>query len=259
VLLYVLSAEPLTCPGLVSPVKYSDPNGAGSDFPGELEYSFPAGAVRANRLPKCSADLPRLAHRKWAFVKLRKVFRPEEMQDLHFQPLFPLIRSNLEGSNHYQALARLGEFEELAMPLCPDLATSPVADNRVTCCAMLHAYPRQGSVDLLLKLLDDEDINVRFQACAAAEAYNEPRVISKLLVLVDDKSEIGRAAILSCGKLGVSDPRVISALIEVLDYQYPTPREEAQASLTRITGEKFQSPQQWRDWWAKSKASFMTR
>lgn len=257
VLLYVLSAEPLTCSSLVKPVKYPDPNG--SDYPGELEYSFPAAAVQANQLPNCSADLPRLGHRKWTFVKLRRVFRPEEMQDLHFQPLFPLIRSNLEGSNHYQALARLGEFQELAMPLWPDLAASPLGDNRVICCAMLHAYPRQRSIDLLLKLLGDEDINVRFQACAAAESYNDPRVISKLLLLLQDKYEIGRAAALSCGKLGVSDPRVISALIEVLDYQYPTPREEAQASLTAITGKKLQSPQQWRDWWAKNKASFMTR
>jgi hypothetical protein len=87
VLLYVLSAEPLTCPGFVKPVTYPDPNGSEYNLPGELDYSFPAGAVHANRLPKCSADLPRLAHRKWTFVKLLRVFRPEEMQDLHTSSL----------------------------------------------------------------------------------------------------------------------------------------------------------------------------
>jgi HEAT repeat protein len=86
---------------------------------------------------------------------------------------------------------------------------------------MLHAYPRQGSIDLLLKLLEDADVNVRFQACAAAESYNDPRVISKLLLLLQDKYEIGRAAALSCGKLGVCDLQVISALIAVLGLPIP--------------------------------------
>ena len=112
----------------------------------------------------------------------------------------------------------------------------------------------------MLKLLDDADLNVRFEACAAAESYNDSRVISKLLTLLqDDDQAVGRAAALSCGKLGVSDPRVISALIEVLDYQYPTPREEAQASLTKITGQKLQSPQQWRSWWVTNNVSFLRR
>lgn len=55
-----------------------------------------------------------------------------------------------------------------------------------------------------------------------------------------------------------SDRRVIAALIKLLDYEYPTPREEAQAALVKITGQRLQGIQQWSEWWAKNKASFTT-
>jgi hypothetical protein len=252
VLLYVLSAEPLTCESLVKP--------PGDYLPTELERYFPAGAVAGDRLPKCSADLPRLVHKKWAFEKFLRVFRPEQMEDLKFKSMFPLIRNYLSGANAYEARSRLCRFDELATPLLPDLAHSPVTENRVACCGMLRLYSRQGSVELLLELLDDPDWFVRSQACAAAGCYNHPLVISKLLVLIGDTKEgMASTAALSCGELGVADPRVIAALIELLDDQYPNPREMAQAALVKITGQKFKDYKQWRDWWAANKARFATK
>jgi hypothetical protein len=189
VLLYVLSVEPLTCAGLVKPVHHTDASGPGYDLPGELDSSFPAGAVEGDRLPKSSVDLPRLSHRKWTFAKFQRVFRPDEMEDLGFQSMFPLLRTNLEstspyGSRSYSARLLLGSFEELATPFFPDLAGSSFSENRETCCAMLHAYHPKASLEVLLKLLDDADASVRFEACWAAEFYNDPRVVSKLLALL---------------------------------------------------------------------------
>jgi hypothetical protein len=259
-LLYVLSSEPLTCAGLVGTVHYPAPSGPGLDLPTELDSLFPAGAVAGDRLPKCTLDLPRLAHKKWAFAKFLRVFRPQQMEDLTFHSMFPLLRTNLDSGNlnyAYCARARLAEFQELAMPLAPDLARSRNAENRVACCGMLSAYPRQGSPDILLRLLDDHDFNVRLQACYAAGFYNDPQVILRLLALLNDHEEaMSRAAALSCGKLGVRDPRVIEALIELLNHPYPTPRDQAQAALIRITGRKFQTSREGREWWSKNQADF---
>jgi hypothetical protein len=263
VLLYVLSSEPLTCAGLVGTVHYPAASGPGLDLPTELDSLFPAGAVAGDRLPKCSLDLPRLAHKKWAFAKFLRVFRPQQMQDLAFHSMFPLLRTNLDSGNPnyaYRARSRLAEFQELAMPLAPDLARSPNAENRVACCGMLSLYPRQGSPDILLGLLDDHDFNVRLQACYAAGSYNDPQVVIKLLALLSDPEEaMSRAAALSCGRLGVRDPRVIEALIELLDQPhqpYSTFRDQAQAALARITGQKFQTSREGREWWTKNEPGF---
>ncbi len=257
VLLYVLSAEPLTRPGLIKP-RHHPESGSGYDLPAELEDSFPAGVVEADRLPKCRADLPRLSHRKWTFLKVQRLLRPEEMEDLTFESMFPLIRSSLEGRNSYRARMRLGYLEELGEPLWPELARSSDVENRVTCCTILHAHPRPGATEILLKLLDDSDVSVRFQATAAAESYHDSRIVTKLLGLLSDPDygAIRRTAALSCGKLGVRDPRVIAALIGLLDDEYRTPREEAQAALIKITGQKYKSTQEWREWWGKNEIGF---
>jgi hypothetical protein len=160
--------------------------------------------------------------------------------------MFPLLRTNLDSPNYaYYARSRLGQFQELAMPLAPDLARSSNAENRVACCGMLAAYPHQGSRDILLGFLDDRDFNVRLQACYAAGFYDDPQVLIRLLALLSDPEEtMSRGAALSCGKLGVRDPRVIEALIELLQQpyqQYPTSRDQAQTALLRITGRKFQT------------------
>ncbi len=258
VLLYVLSAEPFTCPGLIKSRHVPEFHGPGYDLAPELDSAFPAGVLQADRLPKCRADLPRLAHRKWAFVKFQRLLQPREMRDLTFESVFPLLRGYLEGAHSYQARSSLGYFEELASPLWPDLAQSPNVDNRIDCCTSLHAYPHQQSSDLVLKLMDDSDLNVRFQACWAAECYHDARVISKLVEKLNDPADgaIRRTAALSCGKLGVRDPRVIAALIDLLDNPYPTPQDEAQAALVKITGQKLKSQQQWREWWGTNHTSF---
>jgi hypothetical protein len=186
--------------------------------------------------------------RIWAFSQCSHCFGPT----LKAGPLY--------NSRSYGARLLLGSFEELATPFFPDLAGSSLPENRVTCCAMLHAYHPQGSVEVLLKLLDDADAGVRFEACCAAEFYNDPRVVSKLLALLKDPWDaICRGATLSCGKLGVSDPRVIAGLIDLLDYDYPAPRVEARAALVRITGQELKSSKQWRDWWARNKSRFTTQ
>ena len=261
VLLYVLSSEPLTCADLVGIVHHADPRGPGFDLPSELDSSFAAGAIAGDSLPKCSADLLRLAHRKWAFAKFLRVFRPHQMQDLTFHSMLALLRTNLNSWDpnlSYYARLRIGYFQELAVPLIPDLASSPHPENRSVSCTMLHTYPRQGFLDILLTLMDDPDFNVRLQACSAAERYNDSRVVTKLLGLLGDPDEaISRTAALSSGKLGLRDPRVIAALIVLLDDQYPPARAQAQAALLRTTGHKFQTTREGHEWWAKNQASFL--
>jgi len=261
VLLYVLSREPLMRPGLVKARHDREPGDPKQDLPVELEPVFPVGVVDANRLKKCCYDLPRLAGGKWAFVKFQRLLRPSEMEDLTFQSMLPVIQSNLEGRFSSEARNRMSYLEELGKPLWPMLACSMNVENRISCCTILRAYPSENSAELLLKLLNDPDLSVRFQATAAAELYRDPRVIAKLLLLLKDPDDeaIRTGAALSCGKLGVRDRQVIAALIELLDYPYATPCEEAQAALVKITGQKFKSKSDWRAWWVQNKADFQTQ
>jgi hypothetical protein len=254
----VLSREPLMRPGLVKPRHDREPGDPKRDLPAELELAFPVGVVEANRLKKCCSDLPRLSGRKWSFVKFQRLLSLSEMEDLTFQTMLPLIQSNLEGQFSYEARNRLSYLEELGKPLWPVLGCSMNVENRISCCALLRAYPDKGSAALLLKLLDDSDLFVRFQATAAAGFYQDPRVIAKLLLLLKgtDDEATRRGAVLSCGKLGVRNRQVVTALIELLDYPYPTPCEEAQAALVKITGQKFKSKPDWQAWWTENKADF---
>ena len=251
VLLYVLSPEPLTCGALVKPVHRPATMGGGNyDLPGELDWSFCAGALTADRLPKCQDDLPRLAGRNWTWVEFRKVFRPEEMEDLVFESMFPVLRANLNTWASYEARSRLSSFNELSKPLWPDLAASSLVENRIECCALLHAYPDRDSVNLVLKLLDD--VPVRSQACWAAERYNDSRVVYKLLDLLSSHDSLARRNVaLACGELDVRDSRVIEALIEVLDDPYPIPQQRAQSLLQDLTSQNLTGREQWREWWVK--------
>src|SRR5262249_45146523 len=52
-------------------------------------------------------------------------------------------------------------------------------------------------------------------------------------LLGDPDEAISRTAALSCGRLGLRDPHVILKLIELLNNQYPTAREQSQAALLR--------------------------
>src|SRR5215813_4243390 len=49
-------------------------------------------------------------------------------------------------------------------------------------------------------------------------------------LLGDPDEAISRTAALSCGRLGLRDPHVILKLIELLNNQYPTAREQSQAA-----------------------------
>ncbi len=108
--LYILATEPMTHTAFTHPVflKYVDTHA--TQFPEELLVVFPAGVVQGNSLPWCCKDLPRLANRTWSLVKHERVFAPEEMQDLAFRSLIPLLAADLNGPFSRFARHRLAPF-----------------------------------------------------------------------------------------------------------------------------------------------------
>ena len=89
-------------------------------------------------------------------------------------------------------------------------------------------------VEALLKLLDDEEANVRGSAASALGWLEqaEPSVVEALLGLLDDdEAEVRGSATFALGRLGQAKPNVVEALLELLDDKEANVRRSAASAL----------------------------
>jgi Uncharacterized protein conserved in bacteria (DUF2330) len=72
--------------------------------------------VASADLPDCSKAIPQLAGKSWWLTKQTWTFQPEEMQDLIFEPAFPVFADELATRYGYFAAASLASFGAESIP-----------------------------------------------------------------------------------------------------------------------------------------------
>lgn len=72
--------------------------------------------VASADLPDCSKAIPQLAGKSWWLTKQTWTFQPEEMQDLVFEPAFPVFADELATRYGYFAAASLASFGAESIP-----------------------------------------------------------------------------------------------------------------------------------------------
>ena len=113
------------------------------------------------------------------------------------------------------------------------------------------------SVDALIQGLSDEAEFVRRDAIEALTKLRDPRVVPALIsVLKHTDSDTRRCAVHALGEIG--EPVAVDDLIQCLDDKERRVSYAAREALRDITGQAhLRSAQQWRAWWARSKADFL--
>ena len=108
-------------------------------------------------------------------------------------------------------------------------------------------------IDQLVKDLQDESWQVRWDAAAALGETKDPRAIGPLSeALQDENSYVRMTAARSLGM--IEDPRVIEPLIQALQDDSHGVKKNAALSLKIRTGQDFEKDYEaWRRWWEQNK------
>ncbi len=120
---------------------------------------------------------------------------------------------------------------------------------------MIGVGPARGAdeVERLIKELQNESWQVRWDAAAALGETKDPRAVRPLsAALKDENSYVRMTAARSLGM--IDDPRVIEPLIEALKEESHGVKKNAALSLKMRTGQDFgKDHQAWQKWWEQNK------
>jgi HEAT repeat protein len=142
--------------------------------------------VTPDNISQSSKALPRLKNRCWYLTKQDRTFRPEEMQDLEFEPAIQVLAKCLplpEGKVAAGVMARCGSA---ALPILVSACGSSNSIQRINAASGLQSLKDPSLVDTLLALLHDDLPQVRFHAVTAVIANWTPRFIDPLITLFRD-------------------------------------------------------------------------
>lgn len=108
-------------------------------------------------------------------------------------------------------------------------------------------------VEQLIKDLQNESWQIRWDAAAALGETKDPRAVEPLSVaLKDENSYVRMTAARSLGM--IDDPRVIPPLIEALKEESHGVKKNAALSLKMRTGQDFgKDAEAWQKWWEQNK------
>jgi len=108
-------------------------------------------------------------------------------------------------------------------------------------------------VDQIIKDLQNDSWQIRWDAAAALGEAKDPRGIDPLITaLKDENSYVRMTAARSLGM--ISDPRVIDPLIQALKDESHGVQKNALLSLKERTGQDFgKDYEAWRRWWEQNK------
>jgi len=112
---------------------------------------------------------------------------------------------------------------------------------------------KPDEVDQLIKDLQNESWQIRWDAAAALGETQDPRGIGPLsTALKDENSYVRMTAARSLGM--IEDPRVIAPLIQALKDESHGVQKNAALSLKIRTGQDFgKDPEAWQKWWEQNK------
>ena len=112
---------------------------------------------------------------------------------------------------------------------------------------------KPDEVDQLIKDLQNESWQIRWDAAAALGETKDPRAIGPLSVaLKDENSYVRMTAARSLGM--IEDARVIEPLIQALKDESHGVQKNAVLSLKERTGQDFgKDPEAWQKWWEQNK------
>jgi HEAT repeat protein len=152
--------------------KESEPNYlprvAEEDFQFPSEEFLQSFEVKPVQIPQCTQAFPRLKGRGWYLTKQVNKFRPEEMQDLQFQPAVPLLQAALPNPEGNLAAIQLTRYGEAAVPILVAGCKSTNATERAHAALAMQSVKDQRFVEPLLQLLSDQQPAVRYIAMTAA-------------------------------------------------------------------------------------------
>ncbi len=179
--------------------------------------------VTGKELPRCAKELPCFKAGTWWLSKDTWTFKPEEMQDLVFEPAIPMLQEKLSSEVGYDAACALLQCGLAAEGALLTALESPNTDARVAAAASI--VQTSGDLNLLRAAADrltDPRPEVRLLAEHAVfrlGAYGEDiaRHIPKLLRMLAEEPPATRVA----------------ALEILMDLGTAVPREEA-ASFFKI-------------------------
>jgi len=155
----------------------------------------------------------------------------------------------LPGEEAAKALVTLGEFS--VEPLIGVLKDENL-DIRRMAASILGQIKDPRAVDPLVAALDDEHRNVRMMAAWSLAQIGEPAVKPLIDVLSMGRSSVRGDVAWALGKIG--DQRAVEPLIHMMQEEKPTLQNDAAHALARITGQDFGvDPATWQEWWAKNK------
>ena len=142
------------------------------------------------------------------------------------------------------------------MKICK-IVSMPLATMIITfsILAVMGAAPTgaEDEVEQLIKDLQNESWQIRWDAAAALGETKDPRAVEPLSVaLKDENSYVRMTAARSLGM--IDDPRVIPPLIEALKEESHGVQKNAALSLKMRTGQDFgKDAEAWQKWWEQNK------
>ena len=109
------------------------------------------------------------------------------------------------------------------------------------------------NVDQIIKDLQNDSWQIRWDAAAALGETKDPRGVDPLITaLKDENSYVRMTAARSLGM--IDDPRVIEPLIQALRDESHGVQKNALLSLKARTGRDFgKDPKAWQEWWEQNK------
>ena len=142
--------------------------------------------VAPEQIPLCVKGLPPLKGKGWYLTKQVWTFRPEEMHDLEFQPVIPLLVAALPDRAGSEAAALLTRLDTHADSVLVAACQSTDAQQRLNASSGLQGVKNPSLVKPLLTLLKDDVPGVRLNALSAVASNWDPRFVAPLIALFRD-------------------------------------------------------------------------
>jgi len=142
--------------------------------------------IPAEKLTQCIKVIDRLKGRVWHLTKEVYTFRPQEMEDLEFQPAIPVITELLPVPEGRTAAGLFYYCGPSAVPVVLAACKSTCATERINASSVLQSLNDKRLVEPLLALLKDPVPDVRLNAVMATAANWDPRFNDPLFGLLRD-------------------------------------------------------------------------
>ena len=168
----------------------------------EDDFYSRAGLVQAMEVgPKdlsaCGKALPRLTGKPWWLIKEVQVFPPDEMRDLEFEPVIPILAGKLGTPEGQAAASAMTQYRGRAIPaLLAALKSSDPNERRRAAFACGISYTRDPRlVAYIPDLLQDGDARTRAYGCNVARLNWDKAIVPRLQELLGDENQaVGSAA-----------------------------------------------------------------